>query len=546
MQKVTDMGKIKEIVQALPEIYQPIYGHSELSTKTSRACFDRMTSINLVCDALSDSLKKPLRVLDLGCAQGFFSLSLAERGAIVHGIDYLEQNIQVCNALQSDFPHLRLSFNQARIEDEINQLKDGEYDLVLGLSVFHHLIHGSGLDEAINLIRKISERTSVGLFELALNTEPVYWGASLPSDPRQLLSGYRFVRKQGMFPTHLSDILRPLYVCSNKFWFVKNRFEEFESSQDESHPYAQGVHVNTRKYFFGNHKILKQFSKERPDGLDVNVRELCREYEFLQQNKEYPDFPKITEYENDDDEIFLVREFLDGDLLSHALECGKNLDKENITENVLHQLMWLEERGLYHADLRSWNVLLKPDGAPVIIDYGSITKQRNDCSWPNNIFLSFLILLSEVYSGVVAKPVPIRQALLNLQVLPTYYRIAFGALFALPTHQWSFSNLHQAIHDAKNACHSSGRADITFIDEILSQVEHLSIISNREINNRTAMASEHIQRLHEKIASLEAEVASLEAGLSQKCKELNAKASELDQWERAPFRSSFLHYMHNR
>lgn len=59
-------------VAALPEKYQPIFGHPELSEGSSRGCEDRFVLIRECAQRLQGELGRPLRVLDLGCAQGFF------------------------------------------------------------------------------------------------------------------------------------------------------------------------------------------------------------------------------------------------------------------------------------------------------------------------------------------------------------------------------------------------------------------------------------------------------------------------------------------
>ena len=84
---------IEQLTADLPEVYQPIYGHPALSTHVSRTCSDRLEHIVRVHDNLRSLLGRPLNVLDLGCAQGYFCFKLAERGANVHGVDYLDKNI---------------------------------------------------------------------------------------------------------------------------------------------------------------------------------------------------------------------------------------------------------------------------------------------------------------------------------------------------------------------------------------------------------------------------------------------------------------------
>ena len=113
---------IEGLVHALPEVYQTIYGHPDLSQVVSRECHDRLVEINVIYSALEKKLGRPLRVLDLGCAQGFFCLSLAERGASVLGIDFLKENIDLCNALAEENPQLNVKFSQGRVEEVIAQL----------------------------------------------------------------------------------------------------------------------------------------------------------------------------------------------------------------------------------------------------------------------------------------------------------------------------------------------------------------------------------------------------------------------------------------
>lgn len=75
-----DNTKLAELVNDLPEFYQPIYGHDEWDDKPLRNCRDRLPVIKKIYDDLSAKLQRPLRVLDLGCAQGFFSLNIASWG----------------------------------------------------------------------------------------------------------------------------------------------------------------------------------------------------------------------------------------------------------------------------------------------------------------------------------------------------------------------------------------------------------------------------------------------------------------------------------
>lgn len=53
---------LSELVNSLPEFYQPIYGHSEWDDKPLRNFKDRLPAIEKIYDDLSKKLERPLRV----------------------------------------------------------------------------------------------------------------------------------------------------------------------------------------------------------------------------------------------------------------------------------------------------------------------------------------------------------------------------------------------------------------------------------------------------------------------------------------------------
>lgn len=204
---------ISALVHALPEIYQSIYGHPAYAVSAARACEDRLTAIAAVHDRLHAALGRPVRVLDLGCAQGYFSIALATRGASVHGVDFGEENIDLCNALSKEHPAADLRFTHGTVEEVIASIAPDTVDMVLGLSVFHHLVHAHGIPAVRSLLAFLGARVAVGVFEMALNTEPLYWGPSQPVDPRELLTGWTYIATGSHCATHLSSVVRPLLVA---------------------------------------------------------------------------------------------------------------------------------------------------------------------------------------------------------------------------------------------------------------------------------------------------------------------------------------------
>lgn len=430
-------SSLPQLISDLPEIYQPVYGHPELSTNVSRLCTDRLEKIAQVYDALYGLLGRPLRVLDLGCAQGYFSLSLAERGAIVHSVDFLDKNITACKALAAENPSLKVSFEVAHVEGIINRLKADQYDLVLGLSVFHHLVHEHGMTKARGLLDRVAACSGVLVVEFALHEEPLYWASSQPQDPRTLLAGCAFVHELARHCTHLAPIPRPLYVASNRYWVLNGLAGKFDSWTTDPHALAIGQHEETRRYYFSAEHIVKLFRLDLQYG-SRNRSESLREAAFLANPPAgFPAPPCVTSGTSDT-EGWLVFRRTPGKLLLDVLRERTEIDHAAILRAVLEQLVILEAEGLYHDDVRTWNVLLDEDGKASLIDYGSISTKFKDCAWPENPFLAFFIFVRELTSGIVDHPEPLRTVSISPYNLPQPYFAWAISLWRRPLREWSF------------------------------------------------------------------------------------------------------------
>jgi O-antigen chain-terminating methyltransferase len=114
---VTPKSDIAELVAEVPELYQPVFWHRSISGAAARLCNDRLQHILQVYDTYRNEIGCTVRVLDLGCAQGFFSFARAERGAEVVGIDHLRENINVCRALAAERAAARVRFEEGSIEN---------------------------------------------------------------------------------------------------------------------------------------------------------------------------------------------------------------------------------------------------------------------------------------------------------------------------------------------------------------------------------------------------------------------------------------------
>jgi O-antigen chain-terminating methyltransferase len=461
---------LTKLVADLPEIYQPIFGHPELSTGVRRECEDRLTPIVAIFDTLTAKLKRPLRILDLGCAQGFFSLSLAKRGATVLGLDFLEANIALCQALAAEHLDCAAHFRTGLVEDVCFQLEAGQYDLVLGLSVFHHIVHRLGCEFTQKLLDQLATKAIAGIFELALNSEPLYWAASQPENPKHLLSGYAFIHEFSRNKSHLSTTNRPLYIASNRYWFLNGHAEAFDTWKAESHEFTKNKNNGTRRYFFGEGHLVKMFTLDDPDFHDINFQEHVNETSFLARPPKDFQAPQIYLYGHHQREAWLVRQLLPGELLLDKIRLKKTYDVAPVVQDTLNQLAAWEAEGFYHNDLRIWNVLIDPNGHATLIDYGAASRERFDRGWPYNIFLSFMIYLHDVVNGNVTISNTVRTSAFNPDNFPAPYDHILWNMFNLTPDQWSFSFLRDSLsqsHEAGSTTSSISRLGIATILETI-------------------------------------------------------------------------------
>lgn len=432
-------SRLAELVSRLPEIYQPIYGHPELSGQPSRPSHDRWEEIRRLHGALAEKLGRPVRVLDLGCSQGFFSLALAEAGAIVHGVDYNEANIAVCQALAAEHLALRVSFAVGKVEEVLAQMQPGEFDLVLGLSVFHHLNQEHGHEAVTRLLAACAPKIVCGLFELALASEPVYWAPAQPSRPHAILEGFEFVHTLSLHGTHLSEVQRPLVVASSRIWYLDGELEPYDICRTVSHHLAADNFRGSRKYFLNGRRVAKVFSLETlPHLVEANRAELKAEAAFLMAHGSLIPSARLAGHGENSTEAWLVREQLAGTILSDLLAQQQPVDPDRIIRETLDQLCALEAAGLYHTDLRAWNILMAEDGGVQLIDYGSISNQKEDVVWPHDLFLAFWIFVREVATGQLESPIPLRQPFISPFNLPEPWQAWARRIWARPTGTWSF------------------------------------------------------------------------------------------------------------
>ncbi len=93
-----------------------------------------------------------LRIADLGCLEGGFTLALAQRGASVIGVEARAANLDKARLLKDHFGLPNLEFLLGDVKDFTRE-GFGEFDVVLALGILYHL------DDPLAWLRQVAEAT---------------------------------------------------------------------------------------------------------------------------------------------------------------------------------------------------------------------------------------------------------------------------------------------------------------------------------------------------------------------------------------------------
>lgn len=126
------------------------------------------------------------RVLDLGCSAGFYSFSIARKALSVTGVDGDAHMIERNRDAAQRIGCTNVEFLCERITSEFLQGLP-TYDVVLFLSVFHHLLADSGTyawgsatpSEAEALLDATKRCASIYVFEMGRPEESFHWSRGI-------------------------------------------------------------------------------------------------------------------------------------------------------------------------------------------------------------------------------------------------------------------------------------------------------------------------------------------------------------------------------
>ena len=209
---------VKKLARSF-ETYQPVFIGEDRIGAGARACVDRWEHIEQVIESTGAT-----SLVDLGCAEGYFVQKAAMRGCIALGVDAdirrltVAQNTSVLNGVDG------AGFLYGRITESLVRRLPA-FDIVLLLSVLHHVMYEHGIDKAKSLMSAVRDRTRLGLvFDMGQSNETAHeWAALLPQmapDPETWIArflsdlGFSKVSVIGVSDAFENPVRRLLFLCT--------------------------------------------------------------------------------------------------------------------------------------------------------------------------------------------------------------------------------------------------------------------------------------------------------------------------------------------
>jgi formylglycine-generating enzyme required for sulfatase activity len=123
--------------------------------------------------------------------------------------------------------------------------------------------------------------------------------------------------------------------------------------------------------------VIKQLSppsdvQKQTAAMKEYVRLFNQEAQRLYELGKHPQIPELISFFEQDKQLYLVQEFIDGQNLVEELQQGTKTEvqvREILTE-LLPILQFIHEKGVIHRDIKPDNIMRRRDGKLILIDFG--------------------------------------------------------------------------------------------------------------------------------------------------------------------------------
>jgi glycosyltransferase involved in cell wall biosynthesis len=409
--------RLRTLLQRV-EHYQPVYGISGLVELPARPSIDRAIVVEQF----------------IGSSLGYMSFYFADRGARVQGWDVSAGNVEVARAI-SEITGISAGFKVKALDiDSVATIHEGRFDVALLLSVLHHIIFEHGLAAAQEIVEGLLARVPVLIVELATKAEDpsLPWSASQPESALEVLAKVRDdaeITKLGEFSTHLSADKRSLYsVVRKQVVVVNDRPFAYDRLSSEAYPGSPMARRDgLRRFYFGPQAIVKEYQYALPTEQEFrqSLNEINTHVNLLTPASVWHS-AQLLDFELSPGIIRIAFQPIPGTLLT---ELGR-VSRQQVTKiasDLLRTLADLQGIGLFHNDVRSWNVIVGDDGESWLIDYGLASHTASEDSIVAFVWVLHAALTGERESSSTSKTeLPDRDAFAADGLLTLWDDVASG------------------------------------------------------------------------------------------------------------------------
>ncbi|MEB3229645.1 MAG: serine/threonine-protein kinase, partial [Leptolyngbyaceae bacterium] len=129
--------------------------------------------------------------------------------------------------------------------------------------------------------------------------------------------------------------------------------------------------------------VVKQLQPciNHPRAYDTACRLFNQEAEVLYLLGEHARIPRLFAHFEEQQEFYLVQEFVDGDVLSRSLRtdhCMGEVEVWHLLKELLTILAFVHEQRVIHRDIKPSNLMRRRDGALMVIDFGGVKQINSD------------------------------------------------------------------------------------------------------------------------------------------------------------------------
>ncbi|MFM1842426.1 MAG: eukaryotic protein kinase, partial [Cyanobacteriota bacterium] len=120
-------------------------------------------------------------------------------------------------------------------------------------------------------------------------------------------------------------------------------------------------------------KKLKPANANQNTSTDLIAQLFEKEAAVLEElGNDCSQIPKLYSYFSDNDEFYLVQEYIQGQSLTEVAPIGSEQAK-TILSSLLNTLKYIHGKGIIHRDIKPENIILRDgDRLPVLIDFGAV------------------------------------------------------------------------------------------------------------------------------------------------------------------------------